>query len=1315
MVSMAGHHAEWLSLMDVSGPFLSVPVLKDALPNGLDAHDPQVAAEVRAALEQWADPDLVDDGSTDSVEVHLAFVRFVLHEVLGFDSDVLRWDDETVGAQRVDVPHHGSLIADAVVVDRDEPLMLVSVYGPGVRVDEIVPELGTATPQELMVEHLKATGLRVGLVTDGERWTLVSYQEGENPGFATWWSSLWGEERITLQAFRTLLGQDRFLALGEDETISALLDRSAEDQREVTTKLGNQTLDAVEILIRTIDRIDQERGGDLLREVEAEKGIAELYDAAVTVMMRLIFLFYAEENELLPMSEPLYVERYAASSLRERLQASADEHGEEVLESTHDGWPRLLATWRAVYGGVEHGDMFLAPYGGSLFDPDRYPFLEGRQPDSSWIEHEADPLPIDNRTVLHLLNALQTLDEGGQRRKLSFRALDVEQIGHVYEGMLDHTAARAEGWVLGLSGAGGNNPEIELDVLDGFDEAGLINFLSDATRRDKAATRARLARGSSPEEPVRLFGGRWIAQFGTDQVAAERASRFASFVRRNSSGEPTIFQPGSVYVADSAHRSATGTHYTPRALTEEIVVHALSPLVYQKDTTSGSTERILRSSAEILDLAICDPACGSGAFLVQACRFLAARLVDARFSEGAIPEPNHAHFVAARRDVAERCLHGVDVNPMACEMAKLSLWLTTMSKDRPFSFLDHAIKCGDALLGISDLDQLVRFDLGSPRATGTQLLDLSDQISGAIEDARELYRSVRTVSSESAAAVESKAWALQRAEAGLAVLRTLADDLADTSLRVSGARDRRETLEARRFVLAERLAEERDLIAGSPDRPALHWPLEFPHLDWPKGFDAVVANPPFLGSQEMTSQLGSSYRAFLVEVIADDRRGKADLVGYFALRFASLARSAGFLATNSICQGDTLDVCLRPLVPSYFNVARAWRSSPWPNSAGVFISKIWLTDQPVDTAVLEGEDIATAISAELYALGRVEGTAQPLQENDGIAHQGYQVIAAGLQVEGVEAEGLLADPESAPFVRPYVNGSSLHANGPGYKPGAYCIDFGTLTEAEARRAKSAFALVESRAKKEVLDKGASYASWKSRWWQFWSPRPELRRALAGLDQCLAMVGTSKVFLPKPVDTTWCLTHALVVFATDSWADFAILSSSHHWWWAVNPPGTGGSSFKSDPRYTASVSFMTFPRPAHSKEVEESGVRLREAQRAVEDFRSIGLKAVTNLVNDQSCLDDDVVALRDAYVINDQLISRSYRMPDLEALDLGHGFYDCGQLGTRFTIAAAARRHLIDCLLEENLRRFANSSAGKGSKIEVTDGVVRLRLRNGSWA
>ena len=134
--------------------------------------------------------------------------------------------------------------------------------------------------------------------------------------------------------------------------------------------------------------------------------------------------------------------------MRGQLREAAEQVSEAVVERRHDAWSRLLATFRAVHGGVEHEDMKLPAYGGSLFDPDRFPFLEGRAPGTHWRDSGAEPLQVDNRTVLHLLEALQLLQVrfGGrtETRRLSFRALDIEQIGHVYEGLLDHKATRAD-------------------------------------------------------------------------------------------------------------------------------------------------------------------------------------------------------------------------------------------------------------------------------------------------------------------------------------------------------------------------------------------------------------------------------------------------------------------------------------------------------------------------------------------------------------------------------------------------------------------------------------------------------------------------------------------------------------------------------------------------------------------------------------------------------------------------------------------------------------------------------------------------------
>jgi len=136
-----------------------------------------------------------------------------------------------------------------------------------------------------------------------------------------------------------------------------------------------------------------------------------------------------------------------------------------VLERRLDAWARLLATFRAVYGGVEHERMKLQPYAGNLFNPDRFPFPEGRRAETLWRDSPATPLPVTNRTVLHLFRSLQYLELHGEARRLSFRALDIEQIGHVYEGLLDHTAKRAAEPVLGLIGARGQEPEIALSEL----------------------------------------------------------------------------------------------------------------------------------------------------------------------------------------------------------------------------------------------------------------------------------------------------------------------------------------------------------------------------------------------------------------------------------------------------------------------------------------------------------------------------------------------------------------------------------------------------------------------------------------------------------------------------------------------------------------------------------------------------------------------------------------------------------------------------------------------------------------------------------
>src|SRR6266508_6502269 len=449
-------------------------------------------------------------------------------------------------------------------------------------------------------------------------------------GFASWYVRLWLDEPLTLRAFRTLLGAHRLFGVPDKETIEALLSASANDRQEVTDQLGYQVRRAIELLVQAIDLADQNEGRALLTDLPEE----QLYEASITVMMRLVFLLFAEEQNLLLLGDDIYDRHYAVSTLLETLRESADRLGEEVLERRFDAWSRLLAIFRAVYSGFRHDRLSMPAYGGRLFDPDSFAFLEGRTQRTSWHETPADPLPISNRVVLHLLEALQILRmrvrDGApvEARRLSFRALDIEQIGHVYEGLLDHTTIRAADPVLGLAGTRDQEPEIVLAELEREaqrGEAAFLAYLQEQTGRSGSALKKAWA------AQIDAFRGTLLrATCGNDEALYARVLPFAGLVRDDDYGRPIVIPAGSVYVTAGAERRSTGTHYTPRSLTEPIVLHTLEPLVYVGPAEGKPREEwTLRPAADLLKLTVCDMAMGSGAFLVQACRYLSERLLEA--------------------------------------------------------------------------------------------------------------------------------------------------------------------------------------------------------------------------------------------------------------------------------------------------------------------------------------------------------------------------------------------------------------------------------------------------------------------------------------------------------------------------------------------------------------------------------------------------------------------------------------------------------------------------------------------------------------
>lgn len=344
-------HDDWLSLIEISGPFLAVPVLKEAFPQGLEELDTTKRKRLRQAYEEWREALELED--TQFAELHAAWIDEVLSRGLEFDvdgkGDVLKRADWCAVNLQASLPEHGVTLSPALaVVDEqrvNKPLLLIQVYAQDVDLDANLKQDGwAATPADRMVQLCRSLGCRLGLVTNGERWMMVDAPVGAVTTFASWYARIWSQEPITLQAFVHLLGIRRFF-VDESEQLPALLDRSLKFQDEVTDALGEQVRRAVEVLIQTLDKADQDRNRELLHDVKEP----ELYEAALTVMMRLVFLLSAEERGLLLMGDERYEANYALSTLRMQLRKES----EEILERRWDAWSRLLAIFVESWSLVE--------------------------------------------------------------------------------------------------------------------------------------------------------------------------------------------------------------------------------------------------------------------------------------------------------------------------------------------------------------------------------------------------------------------------------------------------------------------------------------------------------------------------------------------------------------------------------------------------------------------------------------------------------------------------------------------------------------------------------------------------------------------------------------------------------------------------------------------------------------------------------------------------------------------------------------------------------------------------------------------------
>ena len=895
-------HLEWLGFIQPNGLVVSAPALVKAGAL-LNRHD----AEGQSRLA----------GCISERELHhQRGPEPCIRDFREFATSVLGWgfsargyagtDDAPIPPElEVPLPDYGETLRPDFAVRERDPRngaspwqLLVQVLDAGRDFDVPATGGGTgsrleASPQGRAERLLRGTGVPAGLLFNGIALRLISAPRGESSGWMDFRVADMSRTagRPLCSALRLLLSEQRLLALPRGQRLAALLEDSRKYQNEVSERLSEQVMHALYELLRGLQAAHDASGAGLLREPLSPEGDRnDIYRGLLSVILRLVFLLYAEERGVLPENET-FVRHYSLAGLYQRLREDAALHP-DTMDQRFGAWAQLLVLFRLIHDGARDyrtgGAVSLPERRGALFDPDRFPFLEGRRAVAGAgarqrIERVRPPL-ISDGAVYRVLEKLLVLD--GER--ISYRTLDVEQIGSVYETIMGFRMEIATGRSVAIKPAKklGAPSTVDLDALLAQGTGNRAKWLQPRTDRNLTDTVAKGLRAAETVEDLHAV---------LDRVLDKDAT-------------PDLVPAGALVLQPNEERRRSGSHYTPRELTEPIVRHTLAPILERLRGEDGRAP----APAQILDIKVCDPAMGSGAFLVETCRQLADALIDAWGAHGEMPviPPDEDEVIHARRLVARKCLYGVDRNPMAVDLAKVSLWLSTLARDHPLTFVDHAFRHGDSLVGLSrrQIEAFHWLRDAQPLQKGIEVGWVREHMAKATE----LRRRIREAGEEVSDQELHDLWHDARNEIDAVRLYgdlALAAFFAETKpkqreakrLEFAGAVTRNEAIRYQSW-----LEEQRD---ADPPLAPFHWEVEFPEVfdrENP-GFDAFVGNPPFAGKNAVAAGNVGGYPDWL-KTRHEQSHGNADLVAHFFRRAFDLVRPGGtfgLIATNTIAQGDT--------------------------------------------------------------------------------------------------------------------------------------------------------------------------------------------------------------------------------------------------------------------------------------------------------------------------------------------------------------------------------------------------------------------------
>jgi hypothetical protein len=1256
-------HQDWIGMAQPDGLVVTTAALKDA-----EANITWPVIELQAALEDLA-------GETKIILDH----RALLTQILGWSEEFLVERDNTPESLRVALDGNELLSPSLAVRSADDPnafaFLVVVTDKWNAELDAATDDKRwTASPHQKFERLLRESGVHAGLLMNGQVFRLVYAPKGESAGSITFRLSelLSVDGRSLLGAFHMLLNERRLLSLEPEKRLIGLLKASREYQNTVSNALREQVLTAVRELLRGFEHADLIAKGTILGELRREN-LKDVYIGLVTVLMRMVFVLFAEERGLLPMEHDLYASSYSLTRLYAQLLEDRGRFG-DGLDDRYGAWARVITLFRLLHDGVKAADGLALPARrGDFFSADAFPFLEGRSVGSARQMDETLEVPrISDGVVFRVLDNLLVLK--GER--LQYRGLDVEQIGSVYEGLMGFELEVAQGKSLCLT------PEhvvVNLEELleqPGPERVKTLKAKAGLDLKDKAA--------------------------GEVKKADNIESLQAALSRRNSARQPGLIAMGSLYLQPGEERRKSGSHYTPKSLTSPIVEATLRPVL---ERLGGNV-----TPEQLLDLKICDPAMGSAAFLVEACRQLADHLVGAWRRTGTMPElpKDEDPVLHARRLIAQRCLYGVDKNPLAVNLARLSMWLVTFAKEHPFTFVDHALRAGDSLVGLSN-EQIASFSL-DVTTKWRQVETVRRFIAPAVQRAEELRNQIHSIGDPPDTRRLVELWA--DTNDALHAVRMLGDLVVASFFSEDSEKARRQGLEDLAGKVeawmttgqgeAELQSMVTELREGEKFVIPFHWEIEFPEVFTREnpGFDCVVGNPPFLGGRKISGVTGPSYLDWITDRY-ESAGGQADLVCYFFRRsFAALRNDGtfGLIATNTISQGDSRRAGLSYICRNGGTIYSATKRIPWPGAAAVVVSSVNVVKGAAAVVRHLNGKQCDVITAYLFHAGTSDDPSV-LPVNSAISFKGQEPYGRGFifsdDMNGANpisqmADLIARDPKNQQRIRPYLGGEDFLGH-PDQHAGSFVIDFGDCTEAEARGWPDLFTICEQRVRTERASKAKEVAEWP--FWRFWRIRQELRDAVQGLPRILMHPFTSTHLAFSFVPTQTIVSSPHVVIASHSMSVFACLQSRVHEAWAR----FFASSHEDRLRYTPSDCFETFPIVpvvlGGTIELTSVGSKYYELRAAIMMHNREGLTDTYNRFHDADERGPQILELRELHAAMDRAVLDAFGLTDIRP---AYDFREQPDENIRLTWHDDTRDEVLARLLELN-RVMAEAGSQQAAK------------------